>query len=153
VRRICSENDLQVQAFLSRTLEGLGYAYRYLDATYLHGQFGRAMQVCSRAVVVAIGVNADGHRKLLGPKVGDSEKEGFWGQFLSSLKERGITGVKLVVIDAHSGLSNALRRMLQGSCWQRCRVHFSRNLLLRVPTAHLEMVAAALRSLFALQNK
>jgi putative transposase len=67
VSRICSEIDLQVQAFLSRPLEGQGYAYLYLDATYLHGRLGRAMQVCSRAVVVAMGVNADGHRELLGP--------------------------------------------------------------------------------------
>ncbi|MBM5801539.1 MAG: IS256 family transposase [Cyanobacteria bacterium K_DeepCast_35m_m2_023] len=153
VSRICSEIDLQVQAFLNRALEGQGYAYLYLDATYLHGRLGRAMQVCSRAVVVAMGVNADGRRELLGLKVGDSENEGFWSQFLGSLKERGLTGVKLVISDAHSGLINAIRRMLQGSCWQRCRVHFSRNLLQTVPKAHQEMVAAALRSVFAQQNK
>ena len=74
VSRICSEIDLQVQAFLNRPLEGQGYAYLYLDATYLHGRLGRAMQVCSRAVV-AMGVNADGRRELLGLKVGDSESE------------------------------------------------------------------------------
>ena len=90
------------------------------------------MQVCSRAVVVAMGVNADGRRELLGLKVGDSESEGFWSQFIGSLKERGLTGVKLVISDAHRGLTNAIRRMLQGSCWQRCRVHFARNLLERV---------------------
>jgi len=78
VSRICAEIDLQVQAFLNRPLEGQGYAYLYLDATYLHGRLGRAMQVCSRAVVVAMGVNADGRRELLGLKVGDSESEGFW---------------------------------------------------------------------------
>jgi len=77
--------DLQVQAFLSRPLEGQGYAYLYLDATYLHGRLGRAMQVCSRAVVVAMGVNADGRRELLGLRVGDSESEPFWSQFLGSL--------------------------------------------------------------------
>ena len=153
VSRICADIDLQVQAFLNRPLEGQGYAYLYLDATYLHGRLGRAMQVCSRAVVVAMGVNADGRRELLGLKVGDSESEGFWSQFIGSLKERGLTGVKLVISDAHSGLINAVRRMLQGSCWQRCRVHFARNLLQTVPKAHQEMVAAALRSVLVQQDK
>ncbi|MFM8259351.1 MAG: IS256 family transposase [Vulcanococcus sp.] len=148
VSRICSEIDQQVQAFLNRPLVGEGYAYLYLDATYLHGRLGRAMQVCSRAVVVAMGVNADGRRELLGLQVGDSENEGFWSQFIASLKERGLTGVKLVISDAHSGLINAIRRMLQGSCWQRCRVHFARNLLAKVPKGSQDMVAAALRSVF-----
>ncbi len=114
VSRICADIDLQVQAFLSRPLNASGYAYLYLDATYLHGRLGRAMQVCSRAVVVAMGVNADGRRELLGLKVGDSESEPFWSQFLGSLKERGLSGVKLVISDAHQGLTNAIRRMLQG---------------------------------------
>jgi len=129
VSRICADIDVQVQAFLSRPLDASGYAYLYLDATYLHGRLGRAMQVCSRAVVVAMGVNADGRRELLGLKV--------------------LSGVKLVISDAHSGLINAIRRMLQGSCWQRCRLHFARNLLQRVPKAHQGMVTAALRSVFA----
>jgi transposase-like protein len=157
VSRICADIDVQVQAFLSRPLEASGYAYLYLDATYLHGRLGRAMQVCSRAVVVAMGVNADGRRELLGLKVGDSESEPFWSDFIGSLiaagfceaVERGLTGVKLVISDAHKGLTNAIRRMLQGSCWQRCRVHFARNLLQRVPKAHQGMVTAALRSVFA----
>ncbi|CAK6699427.1 IS256 family transposase [Synechococcus sp. CBW1107] len=149
VSRICSEIDMQVQAFLNRPLEATGYAYLYLDATYLHGRLGKAMQVCSRAVVVAMGVNADGRRELLGIQVGDSESESFWSAFIGSLKERGLTGVKLVISDAHVGLTNAIRRMLQGCCWQRCRVHFARNLLQRVPKAHQGMVTAALRSVFA----
>ena len=149
VSRICADIDIQVQAFLNRPLEATGYAYLYLDATYLHGRLGKAMQVCSRAVVVAMGVNADGRRELLGIKVGDSETESFWSEFIGSLKERGLTGVKLVISDAHVGLTKAIRRMLQGSCWQRCRVHFARNLLQRVPKAHQGMVTAALRSVFA----
>ena len=149
VSRICADIDVQVQAFLSRPLDVSGYAYLYLDATYLHGRLGRAMQVCSRAVVVAMGVNADGRRALLGLEVGDSESEAFWSQFIGSLKERGLTGVKLVISDAHKGLTNAIRRMLQGSCWQRCRVHFARNLLQSVSRAHQGMVTAALRSVFA----
>ena len=139
----------QVQAFLNRPLEGSGYAYVYLDATYLNGRQGKAQQVTSRAAVVAMGVNADGRRELLGLKVGNSESEAFWAEFISHLKERGLGGVKLVISDAHSGLTKAIRRQLQGSVWQRCRVHFARNLLQCVPKAHQGMVTAALRSVFA----
>jgi putative transposase len=153
VSRICQDIDEQVQAFLNRPLQESGYAYVYLDATYLHGRLGKALQVCSRAVVVAMrGVNADGRRELLGLKVGDSETEGFWSAFIASLKERGLTGVKLVVSDAHVGLTKAIRRQLQGCSWQRCRVHFARNLLQRVPKAHQGMVTAALRSVFAQED-
>jgi putative transposase len=152
VSRICQDIDEQVQAFLNRPMQESGYAYVYLDATYLHGRLGKALQVCSRAVVVAMGVNADGRRELLGLKVGDSESEGFWSEFLASLKERGLTGVKLVISDAHVGLTKAIRRQLQGCVWQRCRVHFARNLLQRVPRAHQGMVTAALRSVFAQEN-
>jgi putative transposase len=149
VSRICQEIDQQVQAFLSRPLQEAGYAYVYLDATYLKGRLGKALQVCSRAVVVAMGVNADGRRELLGIKVGDSETEAFWAEFIAHLKERGLTGVKLVSSDAHAGLNKAIRRQLQGCVWQRCRVHFARNLLQCVPKAHQGMVTAALRSVFA----
>jgi putative transposase len=152
VSRICQQIDQQVQAFLSRPLQEAGYAYVYLDATYLKGRLGKALQVCSRAVVVAMGVNADGRRELLGLKVGDSETEGFWSEFIASLKERGLTGVRLVVSDAHVGLTKAIRRQLQGCVWQRCRVHFARNLLQRVPKAHQGMVTAALRSVFAQES-
>ena len=160
VSRICQEIDQQVQAFLNRPLQETGYAYVYLDATYLHGRLGKALQVCSRAVVVAMGVNADGRRELLGLKVGDSESEGFWTEFIASLiaagfceaVERGLTGVKLVISDAHGGLTKAIRRQLQGCVWQRCRVHFARNLLQRVPKAHQGMVTAAQRSVFAQEN-
>jgi hypothetical protein len=138
-----------VQAFLSRPLESSSYAYVYLDATYLKGRLGKAQQVCSRAAVVAMGVNEDGRRELLGLKVGDSETETFWAEFLSHLKERGLDGVKLVISDAHTGLTRAIRRQLQGCVWQRCRVHFARNLLQCVPKAHQGMVTAAMRSVFA----
>lgn len=149
VSRICQDIDQQVQAFLGRPLESSSYAYVYLDATYLKGRLGKAQQVCSRAVVVAMGVNEDGRRELLGLKVGDSESEPFWAEFISRLKERGLGGVRLVISDAHSGLTKAIRRQLQGCVWQRCRVHFARNLLQCVPRAHQGMVTAALRSVFA----
>lgn len=99
-----------------------------------------------------MGVNADGRRELLGLQVGDSETESFWSEFIGSLKKRGLSGVKLVISDAHVGLTNAIQRMLQGCCWQRCRVHFARNLLQRVPKAHQGMVTAALRSVFSQED-
>ena len=138
-----------MQAFLSHPLESSDYAYVYLDATVLNGRQGKAQQVTSRAAVVAMGVNSDGRRELLGLKVGNSETEAFWAEFISHLKERGLGGVKLVISDAHAGLTKAIRRQLQGSVWQRCRVHFARNLLQCVPKAHQGMVTAALRSVFA----
>ena len=142
--RICQGLDGQIQAFLERPLEGARYPYLYLDATYLHGRLGKTLQVCSRAVVVAMGVNADGRRELLGLQVGDRESEPFWREFLGSLKQRGLNGVRLVVSDAHVGLTKAVGRMFQGCSWQRCRVHFARNLLQTIPKAQQEMVAAAL---------
>jgi putative transposase len=99
-----------------------------------------------------MGVNADGRRELLGLKVGDSESEPFWRELLAILKQRGLTGVRLVVSDAHVGLTKAVGRMFQGSSWQRCRVHFARNFLQTVPKAQQEMVAAALRSVFTQQG-
>ena len=86
-----------------------------------------------RHLPLAKGVNADGRRELLGLKVGDSESEPFWREFLASLKQRGLTGIRLVISDAHVGLTKAVGRMFQGSSWQRCRVHFARNLLQTVP--------------------
>ena len=151
VSRICQGLDEQVKAFLSRPLDHAHFPYVYLDATYLHGRLGRNLQVCSRAVVVAIGINALGYREVLGIAVGDSEAEGFWRQFLSSLKERGLTGTRLVISDAHLGLTAAIKRMFQGCSWQRCRVHFLRNLLSHVPKAGQDMVAAAMKAVFVIQ--
>ena len=151
VSRICQGLDDQVKAFLGRPLDHACFPYVYLDATYLHGRLGRNMQVCSRAVVVAIGINALGYREVLGIAVGDSEAEGFWRQFLGSLKERGLDGTRLVISDAHLGLTAAIKRMFQGSSWQRCRVHFLRNLLSHVPKAGQDMVAAAMKAVFVIQ--
>ena len=151
VSRICQGLDQQVKAFLGRPLDHARFPYVYLDATYLHGRLGHNMQVVSRAVVVAIGINALGYREVLGIAVGDSEAEGFWRQFLGSLKERGLDGTRLVISDAHLGLTAAIKRMFQGCCWQRCRVHFLRNLLSHVPKAGQDMVAAAMKAVFVIQ--
>lgn len=108
----------------------------------------RVGQVVSKAVVVATGISATGGREVLGVDVGDSEAETFCTGFLRSLKARGLAGVCLVISDAHEGLKAAIRKNLQGSSWQRCRVHYVRSLLAPVPKAHQEMVAAAFWSIF-----
>ncbi len=147
VSRICGEIDGHVEAFRSRTLAHTDFPYVFCDATYLKGRVGK--HVVSRAVVVAFGVAADGTREVLGVDVGDSEDEAFWGAFLKSLKARGLGGVQLVISDAHEGLKAAIRRHLQGAAWQRCRVHFNRNVLARVGKAHGEMVTAMIRTIYA----
>ena len=126
VSRICQGLDTQVQAFLNRPLEFSRYPYVYLDATYLHGRDEARKQVISRAVIVAVGITATGQREVLGIEVGDSEDETFWTAFLRRLPERGLTGVQLVVSDAHAGIKKAIARCCQGCSWQRCRVHFAR---------------------------
>src|SRR4029450_11865064 len=106
-------------------------------------------RVVSQAVVVATGVRGDGWREGLGFAVGDSEDGAFWTAFLRSLKARGLAGVQLVISDAHTGLKQAIAGVLLGAAWQRCRVHFLRNVLAQVPKGNAEMVAAAVRTIFA----
>jgi putative transposase len=118
-----------------------------VDATYLKARVNG--RVVSRAVVIATGVTADGGREVLGLDVGDSEDGAFWTAFLRSLKARGLTGVQLVISDAHTGLKAAIGAVMAGAAWQRCRVHFLRKVLARVPRGSAEMVAAAIRTIFA----
>ena len=106
-------------------------------------------RVVSQAVVIATGVSAEGRREVLGCAVGDSETEAFWTEFLRDLRERGLGGVQLVISDSHRGLTNAVRTVLQGTSWQRCRVHFMRNALAKVSKGHAELVAATIRTIFA----
>ncbi|HWL44587.1 MAG TPA: IS256 family transposase [Ilumatobacter sp.] len=152
VSRICAGLDERVAAFRNRTLGHTEFPYVYLDAIYVHVRDDALGQVVSRAVVVATGVSAQGGREVLGVDVGDSEAETFWTAFLRSLKARGLTGVRLVISDAHEGLRAAIRKNLQGSSWQRCRVHYVRNLMAPVPKASQEMVGAAFRSIFTLTD-
>jgi putative transposase len=153
VSRICGGLDEIVGAFRTRPLDHLEFPYVYLDATYLHVRVaangGRPGQVTSMAVVVATGIAADGAREILGLDVGDSEDEVFWRGFLTSLKQRGLAGVRLVISDQHAGLVKAVKRSFQGAGHQRCRVHFARNLLAHVPKGHQNMVAAVFRTIFA----
>ena len=146
VSRICAELDPVVEAFRTRPLTG-EHPYVWLDATYHKVRIdGR---VVSQATVVAIGVTFDGERQVLGIDVGASEDRGFWTAFLRSLVKRGLSGVRLVISDAHEGLKAAIATVLSGAAWQRCRVHFMRNLLATVPQAMREPIAAIVRTIFA----
>jgi transposase-like protein len=146
VSRLCQQIDERVQAFLNRPLEG-DWPYVWLDATYIRSrEHGR---VESQAVIVATAVNQDGYREVLGLSVGPAETEAFWTDFLRSLVRRGLKNVKLVVSDAHEGLKKAINVVLNGSGWQRCRVHFMRNVLSHVPKIHQAAVSAAIRTAFA----
>jgi putative transposase len=144
VSRLCAEIDERVQTFLRRPIEG-EWPYLWLDATYVKAR--RDHHIVSVAVIVAMAVNTDGRREVLGMTIGNSEAEPFWTEFLRSLTRRGLRGVKLVISDAHEGLKAATRRVF-GAGWQRCRVHWMRNALAYVPKTQQSMVAAALRQAF-----
>jgi putative transposase len=147
VSRICKELDGDLEAFRTRPLGHVGFPYLFCDATYVKGRVkGR---VVSRAVVVVTGVSATGDREVLGVDVGDSEDGAFWTAFLKGLRARGLGDVKLVVSDHHLGLKEAIAKVFVGASWQRCRVHFLRNALAKVPRAKAPMVAAAIRTIFA----
>jgi len=147
VSRICADLDMEVAAFRDRSLADQPFPYVFLDAAYCKARVDH--RVVSQAVVVATGVAADGRREVLGFEVGDSEDGAFWTAFLRSLKSRGLAGVQLVISDAHAGLTAAIASVLLGAAWQRCRVHFLRNVLAQVPKGSAEMVAAAIRTIFA----
>jgi transposase-like protein len=146
VSRICADLDEEVVAFRHRPLAG-AYPYVFLDATYCKARVNH--RVVSQAVVVAVGIASDGRREVLGFEVGDTESQAFWTEFLRSLKARGLTGVRLAISDAHTGLIAAIQTVLQGASWQRCRVHFLRNVLAQVPKAAGQMVASIIRTVFA----
>ncbi len=119
--------------------------YLWLDATYLRQREGG--RIVSVAALVAVAVDGEGRREIVGLHIGPSEAEAFWSTFLKGLVRRGLKGVKLVVSDAHEGLKGAIRRVL-GATWQRCRVHWMRNALAYVPKGQQSMVAAAIRQVF-----
>mgnify|MGYP006435235033 CR=1 FL=1 len=145
VSRLCEDIDERVQAFLKRPLDG-DWPFVWLDATYIKTR--RNNRIVSVAAILAVGVNTDGRREVLGLKLGLSEAETFWAEFLRELTGRGLKGVQLVISDDHKGLRAAVDKVL-GATTQRCRVHFMRNILSRVPKAHKEMVAASIRTAFA----
>ena len=144
---ICGELDTEVERFRSRPLGEAVYHYVWLDATYVKARVNG--RVAGQAVVIAIGLNAQtGQREVLGLDVGPSEDGTFWLTFLRGLVARGLSGVQLVVSDAHEGLKTAIGAVLHGASWQRCRVHFVRNALALVPKSEQQLVAATIRTVF-----
>ena len=144
VSKLCKDIDERVNAFLERPLEG-EWPYLWLDATYLKQREGG--RIVSVAAIIAVAVDTEGRREIVGLHIGPSEAETFWSTFLRSLHKRGLKGVKLVISDAHEGLKGAIRRVFSAT-WQRCRVHWMRNALAHVPKGQQTMVAAALRQAF-----
>jgi len=145
VSRLCGDIDERVGAFLNRPLEG-DWPYLWIDATYV--KVRQAGRIVSVAVIIAVGVNTDGVREVLGVAVGPSEAEPFWTDFLRSLARRGLRGVKLVISDSHSGLKAAIAKIFQAT-WQRCRVHFVRNALAHAGKGKQQMVLALISTAFA----
>ena len=145
VSRLCEEIDGRVKTFLTRPIEG-DWPYLWLDATYVKvRQTGRIVSV---AVTIAVAVNTDGRREVLGMDIGASEAETFWLEFLRKLKRRGLGGVKLVISDAHEGIKAAVTKVFQAS-WQRCRVHFMRTILAHAGKSGRRVVAAFIGTAFA----
>lgn len=145
VSRLCEEIDVRVKAFLDRPIEG-DWAYLWIDATYLKvRQNGRIVSV---AVTIAVGVNDDGRREVLGMAIGHSEAEVFWIDFLRGLARRGLRGVKLVISDAHEGIKASIAKVFSAT-WQRCRVHFMRNALAHAGKSGRRVVSAFIATAFA----
>jgi len=149
VSRLCEDIDGRVKTFLERPIEG-SWPYLWIDATYVKVREGG--RIVSVAVIIAVAVNTDGRREVLGMAVGASEAETFWTQFLRSLTSRGLRGVKLVISDSHEGLKAAAKKVLRAT-WQRCRVHFMRNALANVGPKQRGMVAAAIRTAFTQETE
>ena len=147
VSRICAGLDEEISAFRTRSLTHTEFPYVFADATFCKVSIGA--HVVSQALVVATGVSIDGTREVLGTAVGDSESFEFWREFLASLKARGLSGVHLVISDAHAGLKAAVAHQFTGSSWQRCRVHFMRNLHGAVSAKQASVVTAAVKTIFA----
>lgn len=148
VSRLCAEIDERVGAFLERPIEG-DWPYLWIDATYIKCR--EAGRIVSKAAIIAVAVNTEGVREVLGMATGPSEAEPFWTAFLRSLTRRGLRGVKLVISDAHEGLKAAAAKVLSAT-WQRCRVHFLRNALAHAGKGQRQMVLAAINTAFALDD-
>ena len=145
VSRLCEEIDERVDTFLTRPIEG-EWPYLWIDATYLKVRQGG--RIVSVAVTIAVGVNTDGRREVLGMSIGPSEAETFWTDFLRDLVRRGLNGVKLVISDAHEGIKAATARVLS-TTWQRCRVHFQRNALAHAGKSSRRVISAFIATAFA----
>ena len=145
VSRLCEEIDERVKAFLNRPIEG-DWPYVWIDATYI--KVRQAGRIVSVAVIIAVGVNSDGRREVLGMQIGHSEAEVFWTDFLRSLARRGLRGVKLVISDSHEGIKASVSKVFSAT-WQRCRVHFMRNALAHAGKSGRRVVSAFIATAFA----
>ena len=145
VSALCQYLDPVVQTFQQRVLEG-NYPFVIVDAIYTKAREQGAVR--SKGMLIAIGINAEGHREVLGFKAGDGESYEAWTDFFRQLKDRGLQGVDLVVSDSHSGLVKAIREQFQGAMWQRCQTHFSRNLLEKVSPKQRPAVHCLLKDLY-----
>ena len=145
VSRLCEEIDDRVKAFLDRPIEG-DWPYVWLDATYVKLFCNR--RIVSVAVIIAVGVNTDGRREVLGMDIGPSEAETFWTEFLRKLRRRGLRGTRLVISDAHEGIKAAVTKLMNAT-WQRCRVHIMRNALAHAGKSSRRVVAAFMGTAFA----
>ena len=148
VSQLCEEIDGKVKAFLDRPIEG-DWPYLWIDATYL--KVRRGGRIISIAVIIAVGVNADGRREVLGMEIGTSEAESIWTEFLRKLSRRGLRGVKLVISDAHEGIKAAVSKVLCAT-WQHCRVHFMRNVLAHAGKSGRRVASAFIATAFAQEN-
>jgi putative transposase len=138
--------DERVAQFRNRPLDGSPYTFVWIDA--LMQKVREGGRVINVACLVAVGVNAEGHREILGVDLSTTENGSGWVAFLRSLVARGLSGVQLVVSDAHGGLVDAIGAVLPGACWQRCRTHYARNLMNQVPKSAAPWVATMLRTVF-----
>jgi transposase-like protein len=148
VSRLVAEIDERVDAFLRRPIEG-EWPYLWIDATYVKAR--EAGRIVSTATIIAVGVNTDGRRDVLGVATGPSEAEPFWKGFLRSLADRGLRGVKLVIADDHKGLRAAASKVFHATL-QRCRVHWMRNLLTHAPAKQRPAVIAMVKTIFAQES-
>jgi putative transposase len=146
VSRLAQSLDEDVAAFRSRPLTD-AFPYLWLDATFPKVRKGG--RVVNMALMIAIGVNDKGQRAVVGLALGTSESGAGWREFLKSLVDRGLHGVKLVISDDHQGLKGAVREVLIGASWQRCTVHFTRNVVAQVPKQAQPAVSAVVRQIFA----
>ncbi len=145
VSRLCEDIDVRVKAFLDRPIEG-DWPYLWVDATYVKArENGR---IVAKAIIVAVGANTDGRREVLGMQVGPSEAETFWTDFLRGLARRGLRGVKLVISDSHEGIKAAVTKVMHAT-WQRCRVHFMRNVMAHAGKSGRRVVSAFMSAAFA----
>jgi transposase-like protein len=145
VSALCKQLDPMVHAFRTRPLES-HYPFLIVDALYLKVREDHRVE--SRGLLIAVGVNEEGYREIIGFQVANTETESSWGEFFASLKERGLKDVRLITSDNHKGLVNAVKRHFQGATWQRCQTHFSRNMLDHTPKALQPVIKEDLRELY-----